>query len=211
MSRLAVDTSIQQGMAQAIQLGYRIELPRISRRPGTVTLVSLTCDPVDQRDDIAPEKIADAIVELLQDRPATGELDHGRWGRGASPGYDWQRCRYCGCAGSDHERTVCRACDMPQCLISDKCRVCLVGYLVGIWRGYGDDAICGYKSCTNEVVASAPRVKKVCREHLPRVTRRRGGRTVSLAEDIDQAVAMLGQTYGVCDWQRTYWFNGGAR
>jgi hypothetical protein len=206
------DSRPLEGMAQAVRLGYRIDLPRTPRRPGAVALVTLTGDHVERRDDVAPEKVADIVGELLQDRPSTGLLERGRWG--------WKRgysrpevCRYCGSGGpdGDHRRTVCRACEMPQCLYPRECRICYVGYINGVSYGlYGDERFCGYKNCTNEAVAKAPRVKKVCRDHLSRVTRRWGGRTISLADEITERVAMLGQTYDVRDWQRTYWFDGSA-
>lgn len=210
---LTLDTNVQQGMAQAIRLGYRIELPRITRRPGTVALLTLTGEQVEQRDDVGTEELAVAIAELVQDLDPSGDLDRGRWGK--KPHYrDPRQCRYCGSYGpdGDHARAVCRGCDMPQCLYPHECRLCYVGHLDGVSYGaYIDDSkYCGYK-CTNEAVAKAPRVKRVCKEHLGRPTSLRGGRKVTVADDITERVAMLGQTYGVPDWQRTYWFAGGAR
>ncbi|MEW1837505.1 hypothetical protein AB0392_06060 [Nonomuraea angiospora] len=206
-----IGSSVQQVMAQAIRHGYRIDLPRFPRRPDTVVLLTLTGDQIDQRNDVSPEKVIDTIAALLQDRPASGDLDRGRWGKGCS---NQQQCRYCGCGGpdGDHQRTVCRACDMPQCLYPSKCRICLVGYIQGVSYGlYSNDRCCGYKKCTNEAVAEAPRVKRVCRDHLPRVTRKWAGRTISIADDITERIATLGQTYGVPDWQRTSWYAEGVR
>jgi hypothetical protein len=178
-----------------------------------VTLLTLTGEQVDQRDNVTPDMVADTIAELLQGCVSTRLLEHGRWGYKrdySSPGV----CRYCSAGGpdGDHQRTVCRACNMPSCLYPRTCRICQVGYLDGVSYGlYGDDRHCGYKSCGNEAVAEAPRVKRVCGDHLARVTHKRAGRTVSLADDITERVAMLGQPYGVRDWDRTYWLPGGAR
>jgi hypothetical protein len=209
-----VDLSVQQGMAQAIRLGYRIELPQWRTRPGAVTLLTLTGEQVEQRADVTPEDFAAAIAELVQDLDPSGDLDRGRWGKKPhynSPG----QCRYCGIGGpdGDHARTLCRGCDMPQCLYPHGgCPLCYVGYLDGVSYGSYIDGgqRCGYK-CTGEAVAKAPRVRRVCKEHLDRPTSLRAGRKVTVADDITERVAMLGQTYGVPDWQRTYWFPGGAR
>ncbi|WP_433516457.1 hypothetical protein ACQP2T_13345 [Nonomuraea sp. CA-143628] len=213
--RLSVPKSVHREMARAIRLGYRIELPRSRNRKGQVALLTLQGSPIDQCDDVEPQDLASAITELLQGRAASGDLEHGRWGRkssNSSPG----ACRYCssssGGPDGDHPRTMCRGCDMPQCLYPSKCRICLVGYLNGISYGlYGDDRQCGYKGCTSEAVAEAPHVKRVCRDHLDRPVRRFGGEALKLIDEITSQIALLGQTYGVLDWQRTHWFAGGAR
>lgn len=209
-----LDYRIQQGMAQAVRLGYRIELPRITRRLGTVSLLTLAGEQVDQRDDVGHEALAATITDLVHDLAPSGDLDRGRWGK--KPHYSRPGvCRFCGCGGpdGDHARTRCRACDMPQCLYPHGgCPLCYVGYLDGVSYGsYIDGSkLCGYR-CTGEAVAKAPRVQRVCKDHLGRPTSLVGGRKVTVAEQITERVAMLGQTFGVPDWQRTYWFPGGAR
>ncbi|WP_433250413.1 hypothetical protein ACQPYK_04115 [Streptosporangium sp. CA-135522] len=209
---LDAEASIQQSMAQAVRLGYRVERPHSPRRPGTVTLLTLTGSQIAQREDVAPRDVTATIAELVQPLDPSGDLDRGRWGRGLHdrrPGV----CRFCNSGGpdGDHQRTVCRACDMPQCLYPHECRICYVGYLDGVSYGlYGDERLCGYRRCANPAVAKAPRVQRVCRDHLARVTRTWGGRTINLADDITERIALLGQTYGVPDWQRAYWFDGGA-
>jgi hypothetical protein len=211
---IAIESTVQQGMAQAIRLGYRIELPQWRSRSGTISLLTLAGEQVEQRDDVTPEDFAAAITGLVQNLGPSGDLTRGRWGK--KPHYsDPKQCRYCGAGGpdSDHRRTVCRACDMPQCLYPHgACPLCYVGYLDGVSYGsYLDGSKrCGYK-CTGEAVAKAPRVRRVCKDHLGRPTSLIGGRKVTVAEQITSRVAMLGQTSGVPDWQRTYWFPEGAR
>ncbi|MEV0826413.1 hypothetical protein [Nonomuraea rubra] len=199
-------------MAQAIRIGYRIDLPHLRSEEDAVSLFTLKGALIDQIGEVQPRDLTDAVAALLKDRPASGDLDHGRWGW--KPGYGSPGvCRYC-CSGGpdgDHRRTVCRACGMPQCLYPRDCRICLAGYLDGVSYGlYGDDRQCGYKHCTAEAVAKAPHVKRVCGDHIGRPVRQWDGERLHLIDEITAQVALLGQTYGVLDWQRTYWFPDGA-
>ncbi|MEU6719764.1 hypothetical protein ABZ897_50630 [Nonomuraea sp. NPDC046802] len=197
--------NLQLRLAAAIRLGYRLHLP--TRGHEAIQLLTLTGDPLDEQNPADFPDLAAAADALLDGRSSSGLLEEGRWGTGARPGYSWERCRFCGHAGPDHARTLCRACGMPQCLKGDRCDICLTGYLRGVSYGlYGDDRQCGYKKCHEEAVTAAPRVRRVCREHLDGPTRRWGGQTIRLSEDITERVARLGQISGLRDYQIRRWF-----
>lgn len=114
----------------------------------------------------------------------------GRWV------YDWERaeahrrgvgCRYCGRINGDCRAATCMACGTVQCdSHNGRCIVCYVGFMPNWSRSYGgpDMRVCGYAGCDQEAVAKAPRVGRVCRDHLGRATELEGGRKVTLAEKI---------------------------
>lgn len=47
--------------------------------------------------------------------------------------------------------------------------MCLYGWLPGWSRGLAVERQCGYKGCGNDAIATAPRVKRVCAEHVTRI------------------------------------------
>lgn len=106
---------------------------------------------------------------------ATGRYVSKDWRRHAQP----NGCAWCG-SGVDgtHRPTTCLACGVTQCHAHhSECRACFYGWLPGWSRGYvwADDGStrnvagrCGYKGCENPAVAKAPRVGRVCADHLDR-------------------------------------------
>lgn len=102
-----------------------------------------------------------------------------RWSRG---GYVEARpwlssyCKYCGRVQQEGDcRLVdCLACGSRQCHGNGggrgTCAICHHGWLPSWSHGYSDDRLCGYKGCGRDAVAYAPRVRRVCKEHLTRVT-----------------------------------------
>jgi hypothetical protein len=70
-----------------------------------------------------------------------------------------------------HGPAACLACGTVQCNSDAKCSACFYGWMPGWSRGLHPDANarqCGYKSCTNDAVAKAPIVGRVCKDHLSR-------------------------------------------
>ncbi len=103
-------------------------------------------------------------------------------------------CLWCGRAGgintdgqSMHERAECLACGTPQCNSSPRCAACLIGWMPNWSRGLNNDRTCGYAKCEQPAVAEAPRVRRVCAEHLTRA-KSSDGRT--LAQYITDHVAV---------------------
>lgn len=90
--------------------------------------------------------------------------------------YPDAHCLHCGdfygvCLGERrvHPPSICKACGTPQCwtngLARGTCGVCYVGLLD---KFSGHNKPCGYAHCGKEAVALAPRVGRVCRDHLKR-------------------------------------------
>lgn len=114
----------------------------------------------------------------------------GRWGIQHTR-YNWAQCRFCGRAGQapnpDCSLATCPACGSRQCASKHECAVCYVGLIPG-WSGSRQQ--CGYARCDKPAVAKAPRVKFVCTDDLGRATRRWAGKTVTLADDIAERIAI---------------------
>lgn len=89
-------------------------------------------------------------------------------------------CPHCGTYGDGHNTpcraTTCMACGTTQCMGNGSargtCAICYIGRLPG-WSWLGRDR-CGYARCQGETVATAPRVRRTCRDHLARS----GGATI---------------------------------
>jgi hypothetical protein len=115
-----------------------------------------------------------------------------RWGVRFTP-YRWQQCRFCGRATSaarepDCRPGVCLACGSRQCNSNQgRCVVCLVGIMPD-WSGWRRE--CGYAGCHEQAVATAPRVRQVCADHLDRPTQLLTGKKVTTAEYIAQRIAV---------------------
>jgi hypothetical protein len=85
-------------------------------------------------------------------------------------------CLWCGWAGNVganqmHDAATCLACGTVQCNSRSECSACFYGWMPGWSRSLYPDSKyrqCGYASCTNAAVAKAPRVGRVCRDHLDR-------------------------------------------
>lgn len=72
---------------------------------------------------------------------------------------------YGGLSGPAHGVVTCPLCELPTCSgIESKCPFCMYGLR-------GRAVKCGYAGCRNPGIASAPRVRAVCREHLGRPKR----------------------------------------
>jgi len=68
-----------------------------------------------------------------------------------------------------HNAAACLACGTVQCNSDSECAACFYGWMPGWSRGLYPDALarqCGYKRCTNDAIAKAQRVGRVCKEHL---------------------------------------------
>jgi len=121
-------------------------------------------------------------------------------------------CVWCGRAGSTytcgegktqvvtHTAAACLACGTVQCNSRSECAACFYGWMPGWSRGrYPDQAgrQCGYKSCTKEAVAKAPRVGRVCKDDLrrPKVSGR------PLAEVIEENRRRSFEHEGGSRWQ----------
>jgi hypothetical protein len=98
------------------------------------------------------------------------------WIRKNTQIYNDSHCLLCGSnygiAGGEHRAhppSSCKACGTPQCwtngMAHGTCGVCNVG-LLDIFSQH--DRPCGYKGCGKEGVALAPRVGRVCKDHLQR-------------------------------------------
>jgi hypothetical protein len=82
-------------------------------------------------------------------------------------------CSYCGTAWGQRnatgycEKTVCLACETPQCmgngLARGQCGFCYHGILPG-WSG--SNRPCGYKGCEERAVAACSRVRYACAAHI---------------------------------------------
>ncbi len=119
-------------------------------------------------------------------------------------------CRWCGwaggvsLAGQAHQAVACLACDTVQCNVKETCAACLVGWLPGWSRGLDPAARrCGYRRCGNDAVAKAPRVRRVCKDHLGRVK----SRGTTLDRRIEQTKATSLEHGGgfVHQWQWMVW------
>lgn len=136
---------------------------------------------------------------------STATTDLGRWTYGDrfTPGPDF--CRYCGAFGQDCRPVECMACDSRQCLGNGSgrgtCSVCHYGWLPG-WSHSVYVTTCGYKGCEGATVAYAPRVGRVCAEHLDRAKVRDGGPMRTLREYIAERVAHRDSGKG---WERWRW------
>lgn len=113
--------------------------------------------------------------------------------------YAWAQCRYCGraqerdCAAAD-----CAACGYRQCHGNGPtCKVCHYGWLPG-WSRIAQDTTCGYRGCSAPAVANAPRVQRVCADHLSRAK----GNGVTLAAYLAGRVAHRDSGQG---WERFRW------
>lgn len=116
---------------------------------------------------------------------------HTRWGVRFTP-YPWTQCRFCGCATEarqpDCRPDVCRACGTRQCNSRQgRCVVCLVGIMPD-WSGWRCE--CGYAGCHEQAVARAPRVGRVCAQHLGRPCQLVGGRKTTTAQYIARRMAV---------------------
>lgn len=190
------DRTVQHGMARAVCLGYIVEFMTTFRGIHHLDLLTRDYTLLERRTGIprTPADVSAVIDELLKDLAPAAGLEGGRWGFHHGE-MTWQTCRYCGTASHTHAPTVCLACASPQCRTGRECHICLRGLVKGMFYGHPLDATppCGYTGCGKEAAAQAPRVKHVCRDHLSKPTRRFRGRTITLAEDITERVAMLGQ------------------
>lgn len=129
--------------------------------------------------------------------------------------HEVNNCWWCGwfaghIVANAHPVVACLACGTEQCSgSSGKCAACFIGWLPGWSRGhvYEDGrnvaTECGYKGCTTSAVADAPRVQRVCAEHL----RKAKDRGVTLAERIDGNVAVATGDAGTYNdrWRRMVW------
>jgi hypothetical protein len=127
---------------------------------------------------------------------------------------DGAGCRWCGWAGNvsqavqAHEAVACLACGTVQCKAKATCAACLVGWLPGWSRSVyrydqaGRDVgyLCGYRGCGNEAVADAPRVDRVCNDHLSRVKTR----GITLERRIQQTKA-ISLEHGGGSFQQWQW------
>lgn len=115
---------------------------------------------------------------------ATTTADTARWAMGGyAQAYPWAQCKYCGRAQNyDCPVVECLLCGTRQCNSRTDCGVCHYGWIPGWSRGYGADKECGYAGCAEPAIAEAPRIKRVCRNHIPRVKLSRRSLTEHIAE-----------------------------
>jgi hypothetical protein len=91
-------------------------------------------------------------------------------------------CAACGwfgaLAGPHHNTAECLACGTVTCEgLHSTCRVCHYGLFKRM-----TSLPCGYKGCTSPAVAEAPRVRRVCKDHMQRAKVRAFGKEESLAD-----------------------------
>jgi len=70
-----------------------------------------------------------------------------------------------------HSAAACLACETVQCNSDSECAACFYGWMPNWSRGLSPDSRsrqCGYAHCTNDAVAKAPRVGRVCKDDLSR-------------------------------------------
>jgi hypothetical protein len=137
--------------------------------------------------------------------------DSPRWVlNGFARQYDWAQCRFCGRAQNhDCAPVACLACGSVQCHGNGSrdgtCAVCHHGYLPG-WSRSESARVCGYAKCGKDAVATAPRVRQVCADHLGRATvttyADRARRVVTLVEYIAQRAAHRDSGKG---WEHWRW------
>ncbi len=130
---------------------------------------------------------------------------------------DGGSCRWCGWAGSvssatqAHEAVACLACGTVQCKTKETCAACVVGWLPGWSRSIyrydqaGRDVgyLCGYRACGNHAVADAPRVRRVCKDHLGRVKTR--GTTLERVIQQAKAISLEHGGGAFQQWQWMVW------
>lgn len=119
--------------------------------------------------------------------------------------YKWSRCRFCGRAQEhDCKLAECQLCGSRVCHGNgSKCPICLYGWIPGWSRGPGiaEASQCGYAGCTKRAVANAPRVKRVCADHVGRVKIRWAGRSISLPDYVAECIAHRDSGKGWEQWR----------
>ena len=152
----------------------------------------------------------------VQDDSSPPRSPGGRW-----VPYDYERwyhlirdgvgCLWCGRAGSVHadqmhSATACLACGTVQCNSDSECAACFYGWMPGWSRGLysrASDKQCGYTHCTNAAVANAPRVGRVCKDHLSRP--KVNGRPLSDVIEGHRRTSLEHEGGSRCQWQWMVW------
>jgi len=164
------------------------------------------------------------VVSLAaQDDSSPQRSPGGRWVPYDYPNWyhlvrDGVGCVWCGRAGSTtaygegetrvvmHTAVACLACGTVQCNSDSECSACFYGWMPNWSRGrYPDQAArqCGYTGCTNEAVAKAPRVGRVCKDDLrrPKV----GGRPLSEVIEKNLRRSLEHEGGSRWEWQWLVW------
>lgn len=112
-------------------------------------------------------------------------------------------CQYCGQltgrAGLDHAPALCGLCGTVQCQRGSTCQVCYSGFMPGYRPG--QEAVCGYAGCERTAVAKAPRIRRVCKGCVPRVTTLVAGRRILLAQYVTETIAVRDSGKAPLKWR----------